>query len=338
MFSKLSKKLTSITFLKISFIISLCGFGVFFGLYLAGSKLYPEKNKPSEVSTPCASNLVIIRENEDNLIHPLLLVDVESESGNYLPLKGLLAKTISNYIQNGTVQTASVYLRQMRDGSWMSMAPNRNYYPGSLMKVPIMIYYLKQEELHPGYLNKEFLYEKPKQNFPSQIYRGDSISSGRKYKISELLRYMIEESDNNATFLLSKNLQPDLFRKIFTDLDIPPDEINDITYQTNVREYEKFFRVLYNATYLDDRLSQMALELLVGCKFNEGMARKIPQGISVARKFGEHGINNLMDFSEGGIVYKDGNPYILVVMTEGTDAHKQAALISEISDQVYQHM
>ena len=39
---------------------------------------------------------------------------------------------------------------------------------------------------------------------------------------------MVVESDNNATNLLSRQLKPDLFRKIFTDLDIPPDEIHEV--------------------------------------------------------------------------------------------------------------
>jgi beta-lactamase class A len=253
-------------------------------------------------------------------------------------MKGEIRGVIKNFIEKGSIYSAAVYIRNLNDASWMSINGDQEYLPGSLMKVPIMIYYLKLEEEHPGYLNKEFHYVKPKESFPVQAYRGDSIESGRNYKISELLRYMIEESDNNATFLLSKNIQAEPFHKIFTDLDIPPDELNDIKYVISTRDYAKFFRVLFNSTYLDEKLSQYALDLLAHCKFTDGIARKLPQGTIIARKFGERGIDNTMDFSESGIIYKERNPYLLVVMTKGTNHKAQTDLISEISDRVFHKM
>jgi hypothetical protein len=45
--------------------------------------------------------------------------------------------------------------------NWMGIGSDEQYLPGNLMKVPILIYYLKQEQEHPGTLRKEFLYESP---------------------------------------------------------------------------------------------------------------------------------------------------------------------------------
>jgi len=281
------------------------------------------------------TSIKLLREDGKTLIRPLLLVMVGEESARYTTLKESLITTIHAWEQKSTVRNVSVFLKDLDDATWMGIDCDRTYMPGSLIKVPIMIYYLKEEERHPGTLNKSLVFEKPRQYFPAQEFKGDSISPGRNYKISELLRYMIVESDNNATNLLSRELEPDLFRKIFTDLEIPPDEINDVNYVISPRDYSRFFRVLYNATYLKPELSEYALRLLADCKFSEGIAKKIPAGTIVARKFGERGINDVIDFSESAIVFKGRTPYSLTIMTKGTSATQQTELISELSEMVF---
>lgn len=289
------------------------------------------------ISTDDPPAMSLIRGNGLKLISKLYLADIETESPKFQGMKSGLTGII-NQAKNGPVKSVSVYFRDLADGSWMSINGDNLFYPGSLIKVPIMIYYLNEEREHKGTLDKEFTYVKPKEVFPSQIYKGDSILNGRKYKISELLRYMIVESDNNATNLLSQNLKNDPFCKIFNDLGIPPDKINDVDYKISARNYSKFFRILYSSTYLPRTYSEYALELLSQSKFNNGISRNLPKDITVAHKFGESGRNSEMDFSETAIVYRDNGPYLITVMTEGTDAKKQADLVSKISDEVYRFL
>jgi hypothetical protein len=286
----------------------------------------------------CPSSFILIRENGNELINRLYFADSETQSSKYDALRVDLSRKILEYTGKGTVHAASVYCRDLTDGSWMGIDGDRPYLPGSLMKVPIMIYFLMMDQEHKLNLNNELLYEKPKQAFPSQVYKGDSILSGRKYKISELLKYMIVESDNNATHLLSKHLESDPFRKIFTDLQVHPDEINDVNYQINVKEYSRFFMVLYNATYLHRNPSENALELLSKCKFNNGITKLLPPGTIVARKFGECGRNDDMMFGEGGIIYLKNKPYLLTIFTQGSLIQDQTDLVSELSADVYGFM
>ena len=280
-------------------------------------------------------NINLLREGGKTLTRPLLLVVVDKESVRYSNLKLKLNATIHQWQQKNTIANVSVYFKDLNDASWMSIDGDQAYLPGSLIKVPVMIYFLKQEEEHPGTLSTKLLFEKPKHYFPAQEYKGDSIIAGKEYKISELLRYMIVESDNNATNLLSRQINPDKFRKLFTDLEIPPDEVNDVNYVISPREYSKFFRVLYNATYLNPILSEYGLNLLSQSKFMEGIAKNLPAGTIVAGKFGERGINEVMDFSESAIVYRGNTPYSLTIMTHGTSIEQQTELISKLSEEVY---
>lgn len=306
---------------------------IFLHLYISRS-YHPAIATTSGNSTDCPATMTQIQGNDLKLINKLYLADIEKESPKFLAMKEDLSRMIYQ-VTYGPVKSVSVYFKDLNDGSWMSINGDNLFYPGSLIKVPIMIYFLKQEQAHKGMLNQELIYEKPKRNFPSQVYKGDSILNGRKYKISELLKYMIVESDNNATNLLAKNMKNDPFCKIFTDLEIPPDKINDVDYQISARDYSKFFRILYSSSYLPRKYSEYALELLAKSKFNRGISRNLPQGIVIAHKFGEQGRNYDMDFSETAIVYRKKDPYLLTVMTKGTDAKEQTDVVNKIADEVF---
>lgn len=292
---------------------------------------------PSESTAAVAKSdpIRLVREDGSSLVRPLLFVAGGEESTRFSGLKENLQATIRQWQQRQEVVEVSVYLKDLGDASWMGIEADKTYMPGSLIKVPILIAFLKMEEEHPGSLNRMLHFDKPKNYFPSQEFKGDSIVPGKDYKISELLRYMIVESDNNATNLLSRSLDPAGFRKIFTDLQIPPDEINDVRYVISAREYSRFFRVLYNATYLRPDLSEYALDLLAEVKFKDGIARTLPAGIPAPRKFGERGIDGVLDFSESAIIYKENTPYSLTIMTKGSSADKQAELVSELASIVF---
>lgn len=309
-----------------------------FWFYLA-TKTSASPAKPvSEVaeSSGCAFDLIRMKPQSGQLIDPLYLVEAEAESPKFSSLKLDLSQIILDWEKEGRVSSVSVYVRELNNSAWMSIACEEPYMPGSLMKVPIMIYYLKQEEQHPGTLNKELVYNHPVHGFPSQAFRGDSIVAGRKYKISELLRYMIVESDNNATYVLTTNLHREQYSQIFKDLEIPVYDPENTAYTISAHQYSKFLRVLYSSTYLNEKLSEYALELLSKCKFREGIVKDLPRGVIIAHKFGERGINYDMDFSESAIIFHESDPYLLTIMTKGKDVKTQTALISAISREIFQ--
>lgn len=270
-----------------------------------------------------------------NLIQPLALAIPARESDVFSTLKSTLSEQIAGYSQTGEVGSVSLFLMDLNTNSWMGIGQDAGFYPGSLMKVSILLYYLRQEENHPGTLSQKVVYEKPQTSFPSQAYKGDSIVHGRKYSLAELIRYMIIASDNNATYVLGKRIDQDAYNAMFRELDIPVYEVRDTRYQISPYDYSKFFRVLYNASFVNKTLSEYGLKLLTECSFNEGLTRALPPGTVVAHKFGERGFNYDIDFGESAIVYKDRQPYLLVIMTRGTAIGKQTELVRTLSKDIY---
>jgi beta-lactamase class A len=170
---------------------------------------------------------------------------------------------------------------------------------------------------------------------PTQSFNSKTIIEGNKYKVRELLHYMIAYSDNNATMLLHNYIDVGMFQKVFADLGIRVPEMRGSLFQMSVKEYSKFMRVLYDGGYLTIPASEYALSLLAQCDFNAGIVNLLPPTLKVAHKFGEAGSHELPELHESAIIYLDNMPYLLSVMTRGTDVKKQAQIISHISKIVY---
>ncbi len=307
-------------------------------LYIKASRATKQANIQHFTSSPCSLAIIRLADAHDKYTRPLLLAESESESEAFSSLKADIAGYIEQAQNSGKITSASVYVKDMNSGFWTSMFGKRDYHPGSLMKVPILMYYLKQEEIHPGTLKKEFVYQGAKINFPTQKYKGDSILPGRKYSVARLLRYMIDESDNNATYLLNTHMDTNQYREFFKDVDIPYYEPADLLYSISPLQYSKFLRLFYNATYVNEELSEYGLKLLTESSFREGIVKELPEGTVVAHKFGERGINESMDFSESAIVYAHNSPYILTIMTRGNHIEKQTEFVSGISAMIYKRL
>jgi len=299
-------------------------------------KLTVQKEKVPEQGNNNSLSIVRETNNKEEFIKPLLLAEVNAESPRFALLKAEMNKFIEQRKKKGDVQSISIYLRDLNSTSWTDIGDSTEYYPGSLMKVPILIYFLRQEQTFPGTLKKEYFYEKPTGQFPVQTFLGDSILPGRSYSIAKLLWYMITQSDNNATVLLSSHIDFGSYQQIFKDLNIPCDDLSSSQYMITPRQYSKFFRILYSSTYLSKDLSNYALKLLTECNFKSGLVKDLPAGLVVAHKFGERGvIGHAMDFSESGIIYSNSQPYLIVIMTRGNDVRQLSTVVRDLSIEIF---
>jgi beta-lactamase class A len=273
-----------------------------------------------------------------NFIKPLMFIDDECEGDELIPIKMEINNIIEKYIKNQNIQTASVYLRDLQNNKWIVINNEEKFEPGSLFKVPILIAYLKMNELNHGLLDRELLYSNPFNINKQVAYQSKTIKIGKKYKIRELLKYMIAYSDNNATALLNQNLKPAVLNKLFSDLGLEVPSISGTKYFFTAKQYSLFIRALYNAAYLSMDDSEFAAELLGQCDFKDGIVKGVPKGIKLLHKFGEAGTSQEMQLHESAIIYLKNRPYLLTVMTKGKDNKSLSGLISEISAAVFQNM
>jgi beta-lactamase class A len=101
------------------------------------------------------------------------------------------------------------------------------------------------------------------------------------------------------------------------------------------RDISVFLKTLYNSTILTPPYSELALKLMSESTFNDGIRQGVPTDVVIAHKFGEAGTPEDIQLHEAAIVYAPDHPYLISVMTRGTDMTAQKALIAQLSASAY---
>lgn len=279
-----------------------------------------------------------------HLTSPLLDVELpegvsinrETHSFKYKVVDFVRLNTDSKHVSD-----IAVYYRDLVDGPWFGINEKTEFNPASMMKVPVMVAWLKRAEKDPKILKRKFIFNDSVDMSAIQLHKPRfTLSVGTSYDVETLLEYMIAYSDNNATSILYNNLTPSELNDVLDGMDIanrPGDDNNSIT----VHGYSGFFRILYNASFLNREMSEKALQLLSREDFPFGITAGVPKGVTVAAKFGEiesRKITGERQLHEFGIVYHPKGAYILGVMTRGSDLSRQTEIIRDISALVYREV
>ena len=305
--------------------------GLFFG-YLIVDFFYQQKEQ-GDINFNSQ-----IRQGGFNFINPLLECDASEELTikESQKLKLNISNKIKNSIDNASVTQISYYFRDLNNGAWFGIDEKENFSPASLLKVPLMIAYFKLSEKDPNILNKKILFNLPgDENLIENIKPKKVIEKNKEYTIKELIEYMIIYSDNNAKTFLFLNISENDLSRIYTDLGIEIPGIRNVDDFMSVKDYASFFRVLYNASYLNREMSEKALDLLSKTDFEDGIVKNLPRNIKVSQKFGERRIDDISQLHDCGIVYKSKNPYLICVMTRGRSIDDLKKVIQNLSFETY---
>lgn len=278
------------------------------------------------------------------LINPILDCQtvVNIDPPTVLKLRDSLDRYIQRTKGSGVATHVSVYFRDLNNGPIIGIGQEETYAPASLLKVPILIAVLKEEERNPGFLNKKIKYTQlVDPGYSQNIIDSISLEIGNSYSLLELAERMIIHSDNEAKGLIIQLIPDSSLVRVHNDLGIVVPGIRNSQDFMTVRDYATFFRILYNGTYLNHKNSEMALDFLSRSTFNKGIKAGIsdPYAI-VAHKFGERELKetNQRQLHDCGIVYSNGHTYLLCVMTRGRDFKQLAKVISEVSGIVYNNI
>ncbi len=261
-----------------------------------------------------------------------------------------LEQKLHKYIAKKTTKNTeeiSVYFRDLSTDYFFGINEHSQFSPSSLMKVPVMIAVLKKAETSPDLLNALLLYQESRENKLKNMSESTKkletmLVEGQSYTVTQLLQSMIWDSDNEATFLLLDFITEEYIHEVEKDLGFVIEK-NAVFYSDiiTVRQYSSFFRTLYNASYLNNTMSNYALELLSHARYGYGIRKEIPATIQVAHKYGNNGfpvsdhelkVNQLHHF---GIIYLPEKPFLLGIMTRGDNEIIMEEHIREITKIVY---
>jgi len=304
-------------------------FGIMLG-FLAGRNL----REPDLSDQPD-----LLRLNGYKFTNPLL--DIEPK--RYVGVKefGSLENQLQDYINDqktkGNLTKGSVYFRDLKNGPWFGVDEKEPFSPASLLKLPVMMAYLKQAESDKALLSRQVKNEGVVEGTAPAFKQSKILEKDKTYATSQLIEQMITQSDNDALSLLEKNIDNGLINKVTLDLGITTATDQTPEDFLSVKEYATLYRVLYNSSYLNREMSEKALEILSRTVFKQGIAGGLSNNVVVAHKFGERELENgIKQLHDCGIVYYPNHPYLICIMTKGYDYQKLSTIIQSISRQIFE--
>jgi beta-lactamase class A len=287
-----------------------------------------------------------IREKDSpyKFINPLLAYDLpeSKDFGEFIDLNKKLTDLISLEKNQHRVEDVSIYFRGDQ-GRWVGINDTGKYYPASLLKVVVMMAYYQQAQQDPGILAKQLQYTSQIQNqvTNSEFNVPSTLKLNQTYKVDDLIRSMIVDSDNGATFVLLNSLDGKSLDEVYSDFGLPGP--SDDNYEISSKDYSLFFRILYNATYLNREYSEKALTLLSQTTYKNGLVAGLPVNTTIAHKFGEHiltddkGTQTGIELHDCGLVYGQ-HQFLLCVMTRGQNVENLEQTIKDITNLVYKEL
>jgi beta-lactamase class A len=296
-------------------------------------------------------NYSVLRDSKFKYTHPLLDVLLAPDAPQNMglrPFKTRVEKFIQEDVDKNWARIIAVYFRDLHNGPWFSIGEMNDFYPASLLKVPLMMAVLKQAETQPEILNRKIHFIRS-DTMPAPNRPSNNLASGRYYTIDELIAKMIMHSDNDATNLLLKFVNKRTLESTYLQLGIITADEDHASlldssleeYRFTIPQYASFFRVLYNASYLNRNMSEKALSLLTRSDFKAGLNAGIPPTIEVAHKWGYRVLGNngeIKQLHDCGIIYYPNHPYLLCIMTAGNSFEYLDDAIREISGVVYKEV
>lgn len=188
----------------------------------------------------------------------------------------------------------------------------------STIKVPVMVEVFKRLAHGDFDLNRTVTLQQSDRDWGW----GDLSDArrGSKYTVSRLLSLMITESDNTATNMLIRLVGRSAINREMSALGLSQTSLHDyirsdgpIRYalRSSAGDMVKLLTAMARYQLIDEWSSRAMIAIMAGQHHNGLIPAPLPRGTTIAHKTGE-----LHDtLNDVGIVYLDGEPYVMAVMT-----------------------
>ena len=326
---------------KSSLVIVLLG--IFFLGYCTGS--FKERNNFKDFIATFKN----IRQQTTSFsyIRPLLgsISAPATDIGIYTDLKNNIYSYLEQEKSSGNLYEYSFYFKELNSPLWFGINEKKSFFPASLFKLPIAMAIYEQGEREDFFLDNLITYtpEIAAINKINPLSEESLLVVGNSYLVKDLVKMLLEQSDNGAKDLLLSVLNKKYFLELLNVVSIS-DPIGKQNFTVSSEEYTLFLRLLYNSSYLNEEHSEYLLSILSKSDFIQGIVAGTPSTIKVSHKFGTYSakekINNI-DLSavllhDCGVVYVKDDPFVLCFMTKGKNVESLFEIIKHVSQMVYE--
>ncbi|MCX6741119.1 MAG: class A beta-lactamase-related serine hydrolase [Candidatus Parcubacteria bacterium] len=258
---------------------------------------------------------------------------------NFKPLKDQLTA-----IQAAYHQKTYIYFDYLNNASWIGLNEKDDFTAASTIKIPLAMAMFKAAEEGKIKLTDTYSLES------LGLDAGDSalahLGANKQFTVEELIRVMLQTSDNVATIALNSIFErigiDGPFADVYSALGwennatvLIPANGQPFNYQKiNLKTLSNMFLALYNASYVNIEHSQQILSYLAYSSSADKITVGTPSTILIAHKVGISTTDNT--FSDCGIIYAPSRNYLLCLGSTGSDEKTANQFMTEISQAVYQ--
>lgn len=229
-------------------------------------------------------------------------------------------------------KNVSLYFEFLNTGANISVNKDVDFYPASLLKLPVAMAAVKKIEKGQWQWDNELvLLGADKNDHFGELYKQPI---GATFTIRELMRQMLAESDNTAYDIVLRNLEPDELSDINKHLGL--DGFLEKGEQISAKQYSVILRSLYTSAYLNEKNSEELLKIMTRSKFQDYLGVAIPDGVLFSHKIGTSA--NRLVFLDAGIVYVPNRPYLLTVMVAGKNEEEAKKIMRAVSEKAYNYV
>jgi beta-lactamase class A len=233
--------------------------------------------------------------------------------------------------------TVGVVVRDLDGGLTATLNGDRSFPAASLFKLPILVEVLKQERL------KRLNFDDRLEILRSQWTDGSGVLQARvgdRLPVRELLRLMVQESDNIAALVLLDAVGVENVNATMESMGLHATRLRDrrhsntAPHTTSARDMARLLETIATGRLIDLETSETALNLLARQQSNAWLTDGLPWWVKLAHKWGDlPGARH-----DAGIVYAPSSTYLAVVLTEGGAPRAAQQVIAATSRAAFEYL
>src|SRR3990167_889515 len=226
----------------------------------------------------------------------------------------------------------SIYFEYLPTGASIAISKDAEFYPASLLKVPVAMAVAKKiEKGEWKWTNELVLMSADKDEKFGDLYKEPSNST---HTVDDLVGRSLSDSDNTAHFILIRNLEIEEISDVYNHMGLK--QFLSTEGKMSAKQYSVLLRSLYNASYVSESNSQKLLSYLSQSEFNDFLQSGIPAVVSFAHKIGI--ADDTITYLDSGIAYVKSRPYLLTVMVQSKGKTMAKGIMKNISENVYNYV
>ena len=226
----------------------------------------------------------------------------------------------------------SVYFEYLPTGASIAINKDAEFYPASLLKVPVAMAVAKKVERGDWkWTNELVLMSADKDDGFGTLHKEPANST---HTIEKLVRLSLSDSDNTAHFMLARNLEVEEIEDVYDHMGLKDFLKSD--GRLSAKRYSVMMRALHSASYISEENSQKLLLYLSQSPFKYYIQSGLEKDVVFSHKIGISEEENV--FIDSGIVYAKNRSYILTVMIKDKDEQASKKIMADISGKVYNYV